>query len=108
MKTLESAILESTVKDIDTALVVTATRLSWAFQKETFSRGTKVLGPIVKRLIAQRNKLTTHQLVLDEKTPIGLIPSVLNIKTTAKDYEEFSETSIGSVLKPLIEGVLND
>ena len=108
MKTLEDAILASTVKDIDTALVVISTRLSWAFQKETFSNGTRVLEPIARRLLTHRNTLTNIKLSIDDKIPLGLIPSILRISTTAKDYAEFSETTLGSVVKPIIDEVLND
>jgi len=108
MKTLEDAILASTVKDIDTALVVISTRLSWAFQKETFSNGTRVLEPIARRLLTHRNSLTNLKLSIDEKIPLGLVPSILRISTTAKDYSEFSETALGSIVKPIIDEVLND
>jgi hypothetical protein len=108
MKTLENAILASTVKDIDTALVVISTRLSWAFQKETFSNGTRVLEPIARRLLTHRNTLTNIKLSIDDKIPLGLIPSILRINTTAKDYEKFSETTLGSIVNPIIDEALND
>jgi hypothetical protein len=108
MKTLENAILASTVKDIDTALVVISTRLSWAFQKETFSNGTRVLEPIARRLLTHRNTLTNIKLSIDDKIPLGLIPSILRINTTATDYQNFAETGLGSIIIPIINEVLND
>jgi hypothetical protein len=108
MKTLEDAILASTVKDIDTALVVISTRLSWAFQKETFSNGTRVLEPIARRLLSHRNSLTNFKLSIDDKIPLGLLPSSLRLSTTATDNQNFSETGLGIIVIPIINEVLND
>jgi hypothetical protein len=108
MKNLEDAIISSTVKDIDTALVMISTRLSWAFQKETFSKGTKVLEPIARRLLSHRNSLTNLKLSIDDKIPLGLLPSYLRLSTTATDYQNFAETVLGSIIIPIINEVLND
>lgn len=105
MKTLEEVILESSVKELEVALVTITYNLSFQFQNGKFSEFVKVLNPIAKRIINHRNTLVVDKLKIYEDIPLGLVHSVVGLNVNKDEMIQFKSTTLGEIIHGIIEGV---
>jgi hypothetical protein len=105
MKTLEEVILESSVKELEVALVTITYNLSFQFQNGKFSEFVKVLNPIAKRIINHRNTLVVDKLRIYEDIPLGLVHSVVGLNVNKDEMIQFKSTTLGEIIHGIIEGV---